>query len=334
MRWPLSLQFLACLTLSSASFAQEAPPTQEAIREAAQRGLALVQTAATNYPNHRDCFSCHHQTLPVMAIAKAREAGLETDAEALESTVEFTADSFRKQLVNLKRGAGIGGGAMTVSFGLWTFWEGQPRPSDEVLEAMAGFLLKDQKADGHWPANRTRPPLESSEVTSTVLATLGLRHYAPKDLKPQAEESIRRALEWLGQAPLETQEDRVSRLWGFWYLDPEALEAARAPVLATQRDDGGWAQQDGMTSDAYATGQTLAILRLTGTPADDPAFLRGIRYLLDTQQPDGSWFVQTRSRAFQTFFENGDPHGRSQFISTPATCWAVAALAGAIQPED
>jgi hypothetical protein len=27
------------------------------------------------------------------------------------------------------------------------------------------------------------------------------------------------------------------------------------------------------------------------------------------------------------FFDNGDPHGKDQFISIAATCWAVAALA-------
>src|SRR5262249_38804403 len=32
------------------------------------------------------------------------------------------------------------------------------------------------------------------------------------------------------------------------------------------------------------------------------------------------------------FFDNGDPHGKHQFISTPATCWAVVALAGALTP--
>ena len=45
------------------------------IREAVSRGLGLVRTAAENYPNHRDCFSCHHQTLPMLAIVTARAAG-------------------------------------------------------------------------------------------------------------------------------------------------------------------------------------------------------------------------------------------------------------------
>jgi N-acyl-D-amino-acid deacylase len=36
----------------------------------------------------------------------------------------------------------------------------------------------------------------------------------------------------------------------------------------------------------------------------------------------------------QVFFDNGDPHGKHQFISVAATCWAVAALAAALEPEE
>jgi N-acyl-D-amino-acid deacylase len=36
--------------------------------------------------------------------------------------------------------------------------------------------------------------------------------------------------------------------------------------------------------------------------------------------------VQTRSRPVQVFFDNGDPGGKSQFISFLATGWATLAL--------
>ena len=40
-----------------------------------------------------------------------------------------------------------------------------------------------------------------------------------------------------------------------------------------------------------------------------------------------SWLVKTRSKPIQKFFDNGDPHGKNQFISISATSWATAALA-------
>src|SRR5206468_3733985 len=108
--------------------------------------------------------------------------------------------------------------------------------------------------------------------------------------------------------------------------DPD-LQAARESVLAAQRDDGGWAQLAAFESDAYATGQTLVILRETGLSPSDPAYQRVAGYLLKTQCEDGSWLVKTRSQPIQVYFDNGDPHGEHQFISIPATSWAVAALA-------
>lgn len=302
------------------------------IRAGLNRALVRVQAAAENYPQYRDCFSCHHQTLPVVAMVAARNAGMEIDEGLLHSSIEFTTASFRSRIESLKRGSGIGGRAMTVGYGLWTLWEPQI-PGDELTEAMSSYLLQTQEADGRWVANPLRPPLEDSEVTSTVLAALGLDRYAAANQRAEANRAIDAARRWLQSAPLASQEDHNATLWGLWYLDPDERNWAesRKLILDAQRPDGGWAQEPGMTSDAYATGQTLAILHLTGLASDDRRFERGLRYLLDTQQPDGSWRVETRSHPVQAFFDNGDPHGASQFISTSATCWAAAALAGALE---
>ena len=94
-----------------------------------------------------------------------------------------------------------------------------------------------------------------------------------------------------------------------------------------QKSDGGWSQFPTLTSDAYATGQVLFALNTAGKmPATDPVYRKGIEYLLRTQLPDGSWFVQSRAVPFQPYRETGFPHGRNQFISAAATSWAVMAL--------
>ena len=60
---------------------------------------------------------------------------------------------------------------------------------------------------------------------------------------------------------------------------------------------------------------------------DHAVYRRGLEFLIKTQRADGSWFVKSRSRPFQPYFESGFPHGPDQFISAAATGWAVAALA-------
>jgi hypothetical protein len=82
-----------------------------------------------------------------------------------------------------------------------------------------------------------------------------------------------------------------------------------------------------MESTAYATGKSLVALHLGGLATTDPAYKRGVKWLLSHQQQDGSWYVRTRALAFQPYFDAGFPGGHDQWISTAATNWADQALA-------
>jgi N-acyl-D-amino-acid deacylase len=168
----------------------------------------------------------------------------------------------------------------------------------------------------------------------STLAAYGLQEFSPRPYRSLANRAVELAKGWLTEVEPADAEDRAAKLWGLWLLDAddEAIEAARTAILDAQKPDGGWSQLDeeDSMSDAYATGQALALLARTGFPTDDPAYLRGLRFLVEDQCDDGSWFVQTRARPFQAMFDNGDPHGESSFISVSATSWAVTALAEAL----
>jgi squalene cyclase len=190
-------------------------------------------------------------------------------------------------------------------------------------------LLKTQKPDGHWEGQVSRPPLEESYVMATALACAGMKKYARGSQKSQLDAAVAKARSWLDQAPLKGQEDKTARLWALYSIGGAAdeIRTARAAILAGQLEDGGWSQTAEMKSDAYATGQALFVLQATGLTSSDAAYQRGIQYLVKTQAKDGSWYVKTRSRPIQTYFDNGDPYGNDQFISICATAWASAALA-------
>ena len=148
----------------------------------------------------------------------------------------------------------------------------------------------------------------------------------------EAEAKIARGRQFLlASTPLRTQDEAFKLLGLVWSKAPDAdVVRQRNRVLALQRADGGWAQRPTMSPDAYQTGQVLYALHESGLAVANPAYRRGVQYLLKTQLEDGTWFVQSRGFAFQVYFETGFPHGQSQFISAAATSWAVVALAYAM----
>ncbi len=111
-----------------------------------------------------------------------------------------------------------------------------------------------------------------------------------------------------------------------WSAAPRlALEAAARALIALQRADGGWAQIP------RPARPSLRSSRAGSSPRRNPALERGVRYLLNTQLADGSWFVRTRATPLQPHFESGFPHGRDQFISAAATNWATLALSHTVR---
>ena len=134
---------------------------------------------------------------------------------------------------------------------------------------------------------------------------------------------------WLQSTEPTDTVDGAFRLLGLGWAktEPEVVTKAVTNLMAEQREDGGWAQLPTLASDAYATGLALYALRVGGGVAvDDPVYRRGVEFLLRTQLADGSWFVASRSFPIVGYSNSGFPHGRSQFISAAATCWATMAL--------
>lgn len=324
------LTAILLITISISAVAVGADPdstTQAAI----ERGLTVLERGAGAYPGNQSCFSCHHQTLPMLAMTTARDAGLKFNRELFDGQLKFTRKSFDERKARLSKGEHVGGRAATVSFGLWTLSIAEDSP-DDLAAAMTAYLLSIQQPDGRWKPPSNRPPLEVSSVSCTVLSAMGIKRFASQDQQEQVAAAITRAKAWLATVPLEDQEDLNFALWGeVFFGGPETrVEELQNRVLAARNVDGGWSQLPTMNSDAYATGQTLYILAETGLAVSEAPFREAVCYLLETQQDDGSWHVVTRSKPVQPWFDNGDPHEKDQFISIAATGWATSALAKSI----
>jgi squalene cyclase len=168
----------------------------------------------------------------------------------------------------------------------------------------------------------------------TAVSLRALQNYAPKAQRREYEKSIRLAANWLAQTQPKSNEDRVFQLLGLTWSggSKETLQKAGKELLSLQRSDGGWAQLSSLDSDAYATGQALVALeRAAVLKITDPAYQRGIQFLLNSQFEDGSWYVRSRVVKIQPFFESGFPYGGDQWISAAATNWAVMALTAAVK---
>src|SRR5262249_58950652 len=108
------------LMVVSALPGQADEPAPDAIKSAVAGGLKRIQEGAANYPNHRKCFSCHHQAVPVMALAAAKERGFDVSADNLKKHVDFSLKSFDK-LDAIKKGQSVGGANTTAAYAMATF---------------------------------------------------------------------------------------------------------------------------------------------------------------------------------------------------------------------
>lgn len=306
-----------------------APPSPDRARAAVDRALPLLLKAAEGHIGKQTCFACHNQALPMLAFDAARGRGFLLKSADLAEQTEFVADFLKRNRQKFKKGEGTGGQVDTAGYALLTLELGGHKP-DETTAAVVEYLLKKHADRDHWLTVSKRPPSEASDFTPTYLALRGLRVWAPADKKEAVAKRVEAVRDWLLKAAAKDTEDRVFRLLALKEAgaEAEAVRAAADELRKGQRADGSWAQLDGKPGDAYATGSALvALARAGGLSPADPAYRRGVWFLLRSQRADGSWLVKSRSNPFQPYYESGFPHGKDQFISAAASGWATAALA-------
>lgn len=299
-------------------------------RAALDRSIPLLQQNDLTFLRKAGCVSCHNNNLTAMTVAAARKQGLPVDEGAAQGQRRGIAAYAETNRERNLQGLGIAGGSDTAGYILLGL-AAENWPADPATDAMARYLKGRQNADGGWPTTvGGRPPLESSEIQGTATAMRALQVYAPTPQRAEYEKAVQRAADWLAQAQPSTNEDRSFQILGLVWASGKRQIARKAggDLLREQRPNGGWAQLPTLASDAYATGQALVALREAGVlKPSDPAYKRGVQFLMNTQMEDGSWYVRSRTPIpFQPYFESGFPFGHDQFISAAATNWAAMAL--------
>ena len=296
-------------------------------RTAISRSMHLLEDTTDQFYHKAACFACHEQPPAEFAAAAARAKGIPVDEKAShERQAQIALPINGVQL----EGAAALGGADNNLYSVEALVRAGYKPN-RTTDFLAANLAEAQGGDGGWHLpGYSRSPLQDSDFSRTAMAIRALRAYGPPGRAAEMKQRVERGKQWLMHAEPVILEDLDMRLVGVAAAGAAAAELRKLaePVLARQRADGGWAQREGFPSDAYATGITLWALNEAGIMRPDA---KGVKFLLGTQSPDGSWRVASRATKFQQYFESGFPYGHDQWISTMATGWAANALALSIE---
>ncbi len=307
------------------------------MQEAATKGVSLIQKSQKIWYTKQRCVSCHQQVFPALAFRLAREHGIAVDEQAAHADAVAAFGYFSK-FERAVEYTHIIDPALDDGYSLIAANATGMRPS-LVTAVYARLIAARQEADGHWETFDERPPESYSPFTATAVSLRAIQLYAHPSQKADTAARTAQARSWFLSHQARATEERVYQLLGLsWASADRATLAKLANELAAmQQPDGGWGSLDGRLSDAYSTGQALlALHEVGGVAITDPAWRRGIEYLLNTQAPDGSWHVASRlhppAPVSPPYFETGHPYGHDQFISAMGGSLAVMALATALGP--
>ncbi len=307
------------------------PAPATTVKAAAERALALLETSSQKFFDGSGCVSCHHQSITDMAAAESRAHGLKVNADAIVARMKMLQSAPPAPLLLERMDISVPEIFASALTGLAALGQTPNR----VTDLLAANIAATQAADGSWHVAGgigDRPPAEEGFITRTALCIRALKVYGPPGRAPEMTDRVARARRWLESAAPLTAEERNMKLLGLMWAgaDADARKPLAAQILSAQRPDGGWRQIEALPSDAYATGQSLyALAKAGGLAATDPAYQRGVRFLLSTQSDTGAWRVTSRSPKFQAYFNSGFPYAGDQWISAWATGWATMALAQA-----
>jgi ankyrin repeat protein len=309
------------------------------IQRAVQDTIPHLQRADVNFITNSGCVSCHDNSLTAMTMGLSRKHGFQIDEKTDVTQTQANVDVLAKIRDRMHQGFVVPT-EDNFSEGILAYQlmglAAEGYKPDINTDTAALYILQRQHPNGEWPAQHAdnRPPICLDYIGQTARALRALQLYTPKADAADYRKSIRLAANWIANARSYNNEDRSWRVAGLAWAgtNKAALQEAVHELLAAQNSDGGWSDLPTMQSTAYATGKSLVALHLAGVPASSPAYRRGVKWLLNTQQEDGSWYIQTRALGFQPWFDAGFPHGHDQWISAAGTNWAAMALTYAL-PE-
>ncbi len=227
------------------------------------------------------CVSCHQVPAGLWSLSAANSAlGLEPSAE--EELLWSDATKFAED-------PDVGRPAMwsqlLLAEALMSKWQ---QSSNLLIDRYQKLISDSQQDNGAWQAKGQFPsqrrPIEESDAVVTMWMLYALDSLG--ELPGQLQENVQRANSYVKGISGRSTEWLVFRML-VARREGSEYEALRTQLINRQNADGGWGWESGSQSDAYSTG--VALFGLASDPSPGRTVSNAIIFLLDRQNPSGSW---------------------------------------------
>ena len=279
------------------------------------RAVAYLRVEVPRWRREHPCYSCHNNGDATRALLAASAGGFAI-GNALDDTLAWLAAPERWEQ------NGSPGGSSDLPLARVQFASALDaavtagRASGAARDRAVELTATHQQADGSWTLN-PQQTIGGATFYGPALATAMARRALASTGTANAHVARDRADAWLRATSPSNVLDAASILLGLGTSNDREAQAQRQRVLALLREGeatgGGWGPF--VTSPPEVFDTALAVLALAQAREMPDAARRGRRYLIDQQQPDGSWVETTRPSGGESY---------AQRIST--TAWALLAL--------
>jgi hypothetical protein len=159
----------------------------------------------------RQCFSCHNQGIPILALTTARDRGFAVRSEDVRNQLEYIVEHVGRDLANTRKNKDQSVSANRAGSALATLEHGGWK-ADATTEGLVEYLLEYNKDLDHWAPIHDRPPSQGSHFGATYFALRGLRAWGMAAQKERIAKRTALVRGWLLKAKPQDTEDHVSRL--------------------------------------------------------------------------------------------------------------------------